>query len=156
MPVTIPDAAARAASRLVERRVQEMPGERLQALVLGDTQDEELEALITLRQALRGAAKRSRPLPSGNGVKSIAIGKHAYDYLMSHDLPAEARHALEQALPRKTLVGLSFKDDAQIKACIESLMAGTGEASDDLEMKRYDQAARRLNTLLESDDQLVA
>lgn len=151
MPVTIPDAAARAARRAVERHIKEMPGERLQALLLGDEKDEELEALVVLRQALQGAAERSRPLSQRAGSKSIAIGRHAFDFLVERKIEGVSE-VLSAATPRRTLVGVSFSSDEQIQACIEALMLGTAEATDDLEIQRYEQAASRLDSLIKRSE----
>lgn len=151
MPVTLPETVARDIEHQIEKRIQDYPSDRLLGIALGEITDDEVETLRRFRQAMRqsvngGARKapRSRQTVSG---RSIAIGRHAYDYLTSHEWVGEAEHVLREATPRKTLVGLRVPEDTVRDEYVSVLRDGAVRSradGDELTATRLERAAERL------------
>ena len=153
MSVTLTDRAARAAERLIDERVQEMDGDHILAVALGDIRDPEFEAMRELRQALKNGsrgASTSKPVSdSDTNGRSVAIGRHAFDWLRSNDssLEKRVRETIRATEPRRTLVGLSVSDPQAAKEIASALRTGAESSKDSLERDRLESAARRVEQL---------
>lgn len=151
MPTTLSDSAAEAAERLINRRIDELGSDTILGLAFGEVTVEDWDALRELRQALR---HQSTTNGDGDGAVTdsesparIAIGRHAYDYLVSLKWDSHARKVLENVKLSKTLIGLELTDDGLPSKFVDALRSGATEArerGDELAAGRLERAAERI------------